>query len=133
MMKNIFLLIVGIVLSTQVFAQQENVGDENPNAPKFAFETTVLDYGNIKKGSDGERILNFTNAGKEPLIIYNVRSSCGCTVPEYPKTLIGPGEESQIKVKYNTNRVGAFHKTITIYSNAIGANKVLTVKGRVES
>ncbi len=132
-MKQIIFLVATLFLSIQINAQDKVDPNTNPNAPKFAFTNEVMDYGEINKGDDGLRFFDFVNDGKEPLIISNVRSSCGCTVPEYPRTPIGPGESSQIKVKYNTNRVGPFRKTITIYSNAVGGTKLLTVKGKVLS
>ena len=130
-MKNIFLLFATLVFTVNVYSQDKSEENTNPNAPKFKFETEVIDYGDMEKGADGVRYFEFTNSGKEPLIISNIRSSCGCTVPEYPKTPIGPGESSKIKVKYNTNKTGPFRKTITITSNVEGKKVVLTVKGSV--
>ena len=73
---------------------------------KIEFKTDVIDYGEIAKGSDGVRTFEFTNTGDAPLIISNVKSSCGCTVPSIPKEPIMPGESGEIAVKYDTNRVG---------------------------
>lgn len=128
-MKRIIIFAVAIVFSAQVKAQSSKV--ENPNAPKFSFTNETIDYGEIKKGADGVRYFDFVNEGKEPLIISKVKSSCGCTIPVYPKAPIAPGESSQIKVKYNTSRVGPFRKTITISSNALNSSKTLTIKGKV--
>lgn len=130
-MKKIILLLAVAFFTVNAYSQDKAEPNTNPNAPKLEFSTIVLDYGEIAKGGDGVRYFDFVNTGKEPLIISNVKSSCGCTVPEYPKTPIGPGESSQIKVKYNTNRVGPFRKTITIFSNAEGGKNILTVKGKV--
>ena len=131
-MKNIFFVILTFVFSLQLSAQDKEI-NINPNAPTISFESNVVDYGEIARGSDGVRYFNFTNGGNEPLIISNVRSSCGCTVPEYQRTPIGPNQESQIKIKYDTKRVGPFRKTITIYSNVEGGAVLITVKGRVLS
>lgn len=130
-MKKIIFFAMMLIASMQVNAQDKTEVNTNPNAPKISFESNVIDYGEIVKGADGVRYFNFVNGGKEPLILSNVRSSCGCTVPEYPRTPIGPGQESQIKIKYDTKRVGPFRKTVTIYSNVEGGAVVLTVKGRV--
>ncbi len=97
------------------------------------FKTESIDYGQIPKGSDGVRIFEFTNTGNEPLVISDVKSSCGCTVPEKPKGPIQPGETSSIKVKYDTKRVGKIRKTITVYSNAKEPIKALKIKGEVLS
>ena len=103
----------------------------DPNAPVFEFERKIIDYGDIKKGADGTYVFKFKNVGKSPLIISNVKGSCGCTVPSAPKEPIMPGATSEIKVKYDTNRVGAISKTITITSNASEPKKIIRVKGRV--
>ena len=113
-------------------AQNETIQVENPNAPEITFETEVIDYGTIEKGANGVREFKFTNTGKSPLIISNARGSCGCTVPTWPKEPIKPGEQSVIKVKYDTNRSGPINKSVTITSNAKTPTKVLRIKGNVE-
>ncbi|MFD2725405.1 DUF1573 domain-containing protein [Hyunsoonleella rubra] len=95
------------------------------------FETEVMDYGTIEQGSDGTRIFKFTNKGNAPLIISEVKTSCGCTVPSYSKTPILPGEQGELKVKYNTKKLGNFTKTITVISNAKEVQKILKIKGKV--
>jgi len=96
------------------------------------FESDVIDYGTIAKDSDGNRQFVFTNNGNKPLIITNAQGSCGCTVPSYPKEPIAPGGKGVIGVKYSTDRVGAFSKTVTLTTNAVGSpTKVLTIKGKV--
>ena len=97
----------------------------------IVFDKTVYDYGTITQGADGNCEFKFTNKGKEPLILSNVTSSCGCTVPQWPKEPIAPGKSGSIKVKYDTNRIGMINKTITVNANAINANIVLTIKGTV--
>ena len=99
--------------------------------PVFEFDTEVIDYGEIEANSDGNRVFTFKNVGKSPLIISQVKGSCGCTVPTKPDKPIMPGETGEIKVKYATNRIGPFSKTVTITSNAYEDTKVLRIKGRV--
>lgn len=98
---------------------------------KIEFKSETIDYGEIKKGSDGVRIFEFTNTGNVPLVIANVTSSCGCTIPKKPEDPIQPGETGEIQVKYNTKLVGPIRKTITVYSNAEESTKSLKIKGRV--
>ena len=106
-------------------------------APKLegagiVFENETIDYGTIEHNSNGERKFVFTNNGNKPLIISNAQGSCGCTVPTTPKEPIAPGAKGEIGVKYATDRVGAFTKTVTVSSNAEGQpTKVLTIKGTV--
>ena len=101
------------------------------NTPKFQFKAEVIDYGEIKKGSDGTRVFEFENIGNAPLIIENVYSSCGCAVPSWTKTPIAPGGKGEIVVKYNTDIVGPIRRTISIYSNADEATKAVKIKGKV--
>ena len=98
---------------------------------KIEFKQSEINYGKIAKGSDGVRVFEFTNTGDKPLVIEDVKSSCGCTVPEKPAGPIAPGESSTIKVKYDTNRVGPIRKTITVYSNAENKVTPLKIKGEV--
>ncbi|TDN87153.1 uncharacterized protein DUF1573 [Salegentibacter sp. 24] len=98
---------------------------------KIEFKSETIDYGEINKGSDGVRVFEFTNTGNVPLVISEVTSSCGCTIPKKPEEPIQPGESGEIQVKYDTNRVGPIRKTITVYSNADQATKSLKIKGRV--
>ena len=95
------------------------------------FESKVVDYGVIEHNSDGARKFVFTNNGTEPLIIKNAKGSCGCTVPTWPREPIAPGATAEIGVKYATNRVGKFTKTITLTTNASKKPVILTIKGEV--
>ncbi|MBK0370313.1 DUF1573 domain-containing protein [Flavobacterium agrisoli] len=98
----------------------------------MVFENEVIDYGTIAHNADGKREFVFTNNGNKPLIITNTQGSCGCTVPTTPKEPIAPGAKGIIGVKYATDRVGAFTKTVTVTSNAAGQpTKTLTIKGTV--
>ncbi len=99
--------------------------------PSMQFETEVIDYGTIDKNSEGKREFVLTNNGTEPLIISDAKGSCGCTVPTFPKDPIMPGQKAVIGVKYDTNRVGSFQKTVTLTTNMTEPNKTLTIKGVV--
>jgi hypothetical protein len=101
------------------------------NGPIMTFESLTVDYGTIDKNSEPLRVAKFTNTGTEPLIIKNARGSCGCTVPEWPKEPIMPGETAQIEIRYATNRIGKFNKKVTLTTNVPGDPIVLTVKGEV--
>lgn len=100
--------------------------------PQMTLESTEVDYGLILEDSDPFRYFKFTNTGDEPLVIKNAKGSCGCTVPTYPKEPILPGEAAEIKVRYATNRIGPFTKTITLTTNEESDTKVLRIKGKVE-
>ena len=100
---------------------------------KIEFKSETIDYGEIAKGSDGVRVFEFTNTGDAPLVISDVKSSCGCTIPKKPDAPILPGKTGEIQVKYDTNRVGPIRKAITVTSNAATPTKVLKIKGTVLS
>ena len=132
MKKFITLLFIGFA-AFSINAQEKTVNEikVDPNAPAFEFETEVIDYGKIEQNADGLRVFKFKNTGKSPLIISRIQSSCGCTVPTKPEDPIMPGKEGEIEVKYATNRVGGFNKTITIFSNANEPSKRVRIKGIV--
>lgn len=101
------------------------------HAQEFKFEKEIINYGKVDKGSNGERTFVFTNIGDKPLIIKNIKSTCGCTIPKKPEAPIMPGEKGEIKVSYNTKIVGGFSKSITIFSNAKNPRKIIRIKGIV--
>lgn len=105
----------------------------NPNAPVIVFDKVVHDYGELEQHGDGNCEFKFTNTGKEPLILSNVRSSCGCTVPVWPRQPILPGKSDVIKVKYDTKRIGTINKSIQVYSNATEKTVVLKIKGKIHA
>jgi hypothetical protein len=121
----ICLIAIGTTYAQEITTDQK-VGE-------MTFETTEIDYGAINQNANGERLFSFKNTGDAPIVITQVRSSCGCTVPSYSKEPILPGETSEITVKYATNRVGVFKKTITVMSNAKEPQKTLYIKGNVLS
>ena len=130
-MKKLATFLFLSLLTLAVSAQTKEDVLKDYTGPVFEFETEVIDYGEIAANSDGNRIFKFKNVGKSPLIINSVKGSCGCTVPTKPEAPIMPGETGEIKVKYATNRIGPFSKTVTINSNAYEETKVLRIKGRV--
>jgi hypothetical protein len=125
-MKKIFLILLVSIFSSSVFGQGAKI--------EFKDADNTIDYGRVEKNSDdGVRSFEFTNTGDAPLIITNAQSTCGCTVPSYPKEPIMPGKSGKIQVKYNMG-VGPIRKTITIESNASnyeGGRIPLKIKGEV--
>ncbi len=103
--------------------------------PKMVFETEKHDFGKIKeKGGKVEFTFSFTNMGSEPLIINDVKSSCGCTTPSWSKKPVAPGTKGFIKAVYNPlNRPGTFHKTVTVKSNAKNSPITLQITGEVNA
>lgn len=132
-MKKFTTFLFATFLAFTVFAQvaQQAPASANPNAPEITFEKSVHDYGTVPYQGDGKCEFKFTNTGKEPLILTNVRSSCGCTVPKWPREPILPGQSDIINVEYKTNRIGKINKTITVQSNAKTSSVVLRIEGQV--
>lgn len=111
---------------------QENEGQKPAKpAAEITFEETLHDFGKIPFSGDGNFEFKFKNTGKEPLVLNNVKTSCGCTVPVWPKEPIAKRKSGAILVKYDTKRQGAFFKTITVYSNGSVEPITLTIKGEV--
>ena len=122
-MKNLTTFILPLLIFVAFTAQ----GQTTSNAAEISFEEKVFDYGTITKGADGNHTFTFTNTGNSPLIIESVKSSCGCTVPKKPEAPIAPGASGSIQVRYDTQRLGVFRKTITVTTNA-GTNSVVALK-----
>lgn len=132
-MKKLFGLLLFLGLASVGFAQTDATqgSDTNAQGPSMKFETIEIDYGTIDQGADGVRKFMFTNTGTEPLVIKNARGSCGCTVPTWPKEPVMPGETASIDVRYDTNRVGKFTKTVTLTTNETIGTRMLTIKGNI--
>lgn len=129
MKKLVFLIGVLVMMAGVAMAQEEKVSE---NGPEIEFEKLVHDYGEVQYNGNGECEFRFTNTGNEPLILQKPKSSCGCTVPTWPKEPILPGESDVIKVTYKTTKVGPINKSITVTSNAkTNATVVLRIKGTV--
>lgn len=125
-MKNLYLFVL-VLFSSSLMAQK---------GPKIEFKAkdNTIDYGKVYKGEDdGVRKFEFTNTGDAPLIITNVQSTCGCTVPKKPEAPIMPGKSEVIEVKYNM-ALGPIRKSITVESNAVNVEQgrvYLKIKGEV--
>ncbi|SEF70548.1 DUF1573 domain-containing protein [Flavobacterium urumqiense] len=135
------LLVLGVTSSNaqetskvtkKIKAKTAKISTPKVDGAGMVFMNETIDYGTVAHNADGKREFVFTNNGNKPLIITNTQGSCGCTVPTSPKEPIAPGAKGVIGVKYATDRVGPFTKTVTVTSNATGqATKTLTIKGTV--
>ncbi len=120
-MKSILLVFALAMGTIQGIAQTKQA--------EMSFDKETHDYGEITTSDDGNCIFTFTNTGNAPLIISNAKGSCNCTVPSWPKEPIAPGESGEIKVHYNTKRVGPINKSVYISSNA--GDFTLRIRGKV--
>lgn len=105
---------------------------ENNNSAEIRFEVKEYDFGELELNADGNCSFKFLNPGETPLIIQNVKTSCGCTVPQWSKKSIKPGESGEIEINYDTSHPGMFSKTITVFYNGQDSPQTLTVKGSVK-
>lgn len=102
------------------------------NDASIGFGKEMHDFGMIPYKKEATYTFEFTNPGKTMLIINEVKTSCGCTVPEWPKSPIRPNEKGLIKIKYDAAFPGMFHKTVEIFYNGTGSPDSLEIKGEVE-
>jgi len=108
--------------------------EKKPSGPitSLEFGETDYDFGTINQDSENTKVFSFTNTGTEPLIIENAKGSCGCTVPEYPKEPIPPGEQGEIKVVYKPGKQkNQQTKNVTITANTVPEKTVLTIRANV--
>ncbi|MFN8258819.1 MAG: DUF1573 domain-containing protein [Bacteroidales bacterium] len=124
MQKTVFTIILSITIGIFGINAQDNT---------IGFEKKMHDFGRVKE--DGGKIrytFKFINKGKQPIIIKNVESSCGCTTPDWSKTPVLPGKEGFVSAEYDPiDRPGAFTKQITVYNNITSQPVILEIKGDV--
>jgi hypothetical protein len=97
----------------------------------ISFADTLIDFGQMEFRGDGQREFVFTSTGDAPLVLARVKSTCGCTVPEWSKEPVPPGETGRIRVDYDTRRIGRFRKSVYVYSNAAEGPRRLYISGEV--
>ena len=117
-------------------AQAQPITQGMPDIPKTGinFATSKKDFGKVLSTSSNLHTFVFTNTGTEPLVISNAKGSCGCTVPEWPKEPILPGDKGEIKVVYKPNgQSGKQTKQVTVTANTNPANSILTITGDIQA
>lgn len=116
------------VVNNPITANGENKGD----LPVFQFETDVHDFGKVIEGEKLTYSFKFKNLGKSDLVIASATATCGCTVPDYPRKAIKPGEDGVITVTFNTSGKNGFqHKVVTLAANTQPNTYQLSVKAMV--
>jgi hypothetical protein len=123
-------LIFTFLLASFSFAQE--VAEQLGPKTTIEFEEIEFDWGTITQGDKASYVFKFTNTGNEPLIIKNAKGSCGCTVPQWPKAPIAPGEQGEIKVVFSSKgKMGKQSKRVTITANTDPGMSYLNVKGNI--
>ncbi len=124
-MKRSLILVLGIFVALFAVAQNQ---EAEKKGPKIVFEETSFDFGDIFQGDQVEHVFTFENSGTEPLILTNVSTTCGCTVPKWPRQPIAPGETAELLVKFNSaGKMGKVNKVIKVISNASNPNTQVTI------
>lgn len=109
-------------------------GLDTSKVAKITFESTVSSFGSIKEGEIVEKLFQFTNTGDVSLYILDVYGTCGCTVPEWPRSMIEPGRGGLIKVKFNSEgKINEQRKLITVVANTFPLETLLYLEGIVTS
>lgn len=133
---NILLKYFSLFIFTVVFVScmsrtqtKEDITDSELTS--ITFKQKEHDFGKIPAGKSVSTVFEFSNAGESPLLIKEVTTSCGCTIPEWPKDIIEPNENEEIKILYDAKYPGRFNKTITVVYNGKNSPQVLTIKGEV--
>jgi hypothetical protein len=121
-MKKFFSVLVVLLSVASVSFAQKGV---------MKFKEETHNFGKIEQGKPVTQEFVFTNVGTEPIIISNVSASCGCTTPSYTKDPVLPGKTGSVKATYNAAAMGAFNKSITVFSNAESPTLTLFLKGEV--
>ncbi len=108
--------------------------DRDANSGKYpviTFAESEFDFGTIDQGTKVEHVFKFTNTGDAPLVIVDAKSSCGCTVPTYPKEPVAPGAEAELLVKFNGSGKNQVSKTVTITANTAAGKETIKIKAFV--
>lgn len=127
------LAIIGMgIFTTSAATLTTNNPVEKTAGAKMDFESTKKSLGDIPQGIPVEISFELVNNGTAPLIIGQVKPSCGCTNVQYPKEPINAGDKAEITAVYNAKSIGAFNKKITVYSNASEQPQVLNFSGVVK-
>jgi hypothetical protein len=134
-MKRTLVLLFVVVCGISLYAQQpvQPVVVDSTAKAKIIFESLNHNFGPIVYGGDGTCVFKFKNEGTIPLILTNVQASCGCTTPSWTRDPVAPGVTGEIKVAYDTKRMGTFSKSITVTSNAETPTVILRIAGEVKA
>ena len=108
-----------------------NVSPED--LPVISFTPAEFDFGKIKSGTPVETEFKYNNVGKSPLVVSDIKSSCGCTVPTgWSKDPIAPGESGSFKVNFNGQGANQITKTVTLTTNTANGSETVKIKAFIE-
>jgi hypothetical protein len=131
MKKHLLVYLFFLSMVSVAFAQTKSNPGTKVNGPSTSWDKMEHNFGDIAKDVPVSVTFTVKNNGTAPLIISDVRPSCGCTTPAYTKDPILPGKTGVVKAQFNAATGGPFNKTITVITNGVKPNEVLTIKGSV--
>jgi len=130
-MRKSYLTLLTALSLLFVFTIKGNSQDSKSVAPSIEWSSTTVDFGKIEYGKAVSADFEFVNKSMVPLLIISVQPTCGCTVADYPKEPVGPGQSAKISVTFNGVANGVFSKSILVSTNASEGYTPLLIKGEV--
>lgn len=130
MVKKLVLLILVFILSFSI-AYYYNQNEVRNSSANVQFDFDEFDFDEIKFNDKAEIYFTYKNIGGNNLVINDINTSCGCTVPKWPKTPLSKNQKDSIKINYDTSTLGYFTKEIIVYSNSETSPNHLFIKGKV--
>ncbi len=127
------MMIAGMAFSQENAKQGKNEPEKVEKRSSILFDKLVHDFGTMEKGGDASCVFTFKNVTKKPVTLTNVKTSCGCTAADWPKEPIAKKKKGSIKVKYDSNRIGKFTKTIKVFIEGEENPIQLEIKGTIVS
>jgi hypothetical protein len=113
-------------------AEEKRIPPADGKYPTITFTETEHDFGDITQGDKVTYFFEFKNTGEADLLISDAHGSCGCTVPEYPKEAIKPGQSEKIKVSFDSKgKMGEQHKTVTLMTNTEAGAEKLKIQANI--
>jgi len=141
-MKKIFFVLAIVMIASVAFSQENGAKKEKKDKEQtenvekrssIVFDKLVHDFGTMEKGGDASCVFTFKNVTKKPVTLTNVKTSCGCTAADWPKEPIAKKKKGSIKVKYDSNRMGKFTKTIKVFIEGNENPIQLEIRGTIVS
>ncbi len=126
-----FAVVIGFALNASAQTTPAAAPAPDPNKPEFKFNEEKHDFGKVPQGTPVTTVFTFVNTGVDPLILTEVKPTCGCTIADYTKTPVKKGATGKITITYNAAVAAPFSKTIVVTSNAKTPQKYLTIIGEV--
>lgn len=109
--------VVAMVLLPALASAQSDVVADNERYAIAKFDKLSHDFGEIERGTEAVAIFTITNQGQAPLVVENVKVSCGCTIVKWNSEPVMPQDTIQIKVSYNSNIVGEIRRSVVVKTN----------------